>query len=340
MLRKIINPPSPYDCQWRELLEEPPPVELEYFEEPAKSILSENKSPDLSFRWSLNPYRGCFHACAYCYARPSHEYLGFGAGTDFESKIVVKPNAPELLRQTFEKSSWPGELIVFSGDTDCYQPAEAIYGLTRKCLEACLEYRNPVSIITKSRLILRDEDILRGLRQKSSVHVTASLAFADDDMARKVEPQAPSPSKRFEMIKGLAQAGISVSVLMAPIIPGLNDAQIPEVLRRAREAGAQSAGMVILRLPCSVQQVFQSRMAEQFPDRIKKIENFLKTAKNGVLNRGSFHERYEGHGEYWNAIQNLFTLECRRLGLNNKKEKTSHPPTFHRPSELFSSPFS
>lgn len=334
-MRKVENPPNPYESIDRELLEQPGDAKLEVFEEPAKEILSENKSPDLGFRWSLNPYRGCFHACAYCYARPSHEYLGFGAGSDFESKIVVKTNAPERLRAAFDKPSWQGELVVFSGDTDCYQPLEASYQLTRRCLEVCLEYRNPVSIITKSRLIARDASLLGTLASEAQAHVTASIAFADDAMSRKVEPQAPAPSKRFEMMQVLTKAGVPLSVLIAPVIPGLNDSQIPEILRRAAQAGAKHAGMVILRLPGHVEDVFLGRMAKEFPDRIQKIENFVRQAKGGVLNRSQFYERHRGQGEYWKTLQQLFVLECKKLGLNQFEERPT-PKTFRRPWELFS----
>ncbi len=331
-MRKVENPPNPYESVYREFLEDPADIKLEVFEEEAKSILSENKSPDLSFRWSINPYRGCFHACSYCYARPTHEYLGFGAGTDFESKIVVKTNAPELLRQSFEKPRWKGELIVFSGDTDCYQPLEAHYELTKKCFEACLEYRNPVSIITKSPLIIRDKELLAELNRQAYVHVTASIAFSDDAMARKVEPQAPLPSRRFQMIKELTQAGIPIGVLIAPVIPGLNDDQVVRILRQARNAGATSAGMVPLRLPGSVQFVFLTRMRKEFPDRVKKIENFIRESKGGNLNNSQFFKRYEGQGNYWQAIEQLFAIETKNLGFNHADTPT--PNTFQRPTEL------
>ncbi|MBI2069807.1 MAG: PA0069 family radical SAM protein [Elusimicrobia bacterium] len=332
-MRKIDNPPNPFESTWREFLDEPPPAQTELFEEKAKSILSENKSPDLGFRWSVNPYRGCFHACAYCYARPSHEYLGFGAGTDFESKIVVKTNAPELLREAFEKPSWQGELIVFSGDTDCYQPAEALYQLTQKCLEACRDYQNPVSIITKSFLIVRDAPLLAELHQRSNVHVTASIAFSDDAMSRKVEPQTPAPSRRFQMIETLTKAGVPVGVLIAPVIPGLNENQIPQILKHAREAGARSAGMVILRLPGNVREVFLTRMAREFPDRIKKIESFIRAAKGGALNRSQFFQRHQGQGLYWETIKKLFSIQVKKLGFDEDDEKLM-PSTFRRPDEL------
>ncbi|MBI4063670.1 MAG: PA0069 family radical SAM protein [Elusimicrobia bacterium] len=331
-MRKIDNLPNPFESTYREFLDEPPAVQVQVFEDDTKSILSENKSPDLSFRWSINPYRGCFHACAYCYARPSHEYLGFGAGSDFESKIVVKPKAPELLRQAFEKPSWKGEFIVFSGDTDCYQPLEAIYGLTRKCLEVCLEYRNPATLITKSYLIARDAELLAELNRQAYAHVTASIAFADDEMARKVEPQAPSPSRRFQMIETLTRAGVPVGVLIAPVMPGLNEDQILKILKRARQAGATSAGMVILRLPGSVKEVYLSRMKKEFPDRIKKIENFIRDARGGKLTDSNFHQRHQGSGRYWETIERLFELNRKKLEFAIAHRPI--PQTFRRPTEL------
>src|SRR4051812_38595062 len=201
MPRPVANPPNPWASTHVEWLEEPPAATLQIFEEEARSVLSENESPDIPFRFSLNPYRGCLHACAYCYARPSHQYWGFGAGTDFDRKIVVKKNAPEVLRRELLRPSWTGGTLVFSGNTDCYQPVEASYELTRRCLEVCLEFQNPVGIITKSLLIRRDVELLGELARRARAHVTVSIAFADDETSRKIEPYAGRPSKRFEVIR-------------------------------------------------------------------------------------------------------------------------------------------
>ncbi|MGH7254207.1 MAG: radical SAM protein, partial [Nitrospirales bacterium] len=264
-MRPVANPPNPFESHVRELLEAPPRVTLEVYEEPTGEILSRNESPDLPFRWSVNPYRGCFHGCAYCYARPSHQYWGFGAGTDFESKIIVKPNAAVRLRETFLKPSWHGELIVFSGNTDCYQPLEATYRLTRSCLEVCAEFRNPVGIITKGALIVRDLDVLIRLQQEAWLRVYFSIPFADEQVARKVEPQTPSVAKRLEAMRELSKAGVSTGISIAPIIPGFNEDEIPFLLRRAREAGATTATYSVLRLPGNVEPVFLERMAAAFP---------------------------------------------------------------------------
>jgi DNA repair photolyase len=330
-MRLISNPPNPFELQERERLEEAAPVKVELYEDDTKDILSRNDSPDLPFRWSVNPYRGCFHACAYCYARPSHEYWGFGAGTDFESKIVLKRDAPALLRASFLKPSWKGELIVFSGNTDCYQPVEAAYKLTRGCLEVCAEFRNPVGIITKSALIARDLDVLSRLQETAWVRAHLSIPFLDADVARKVEPNVPSPAKRFETLRLLSEAGIPTAISIAPVIPGLNDGDIPELLMRAREAGAVDAAFVLLRLSGSVREVFLQRMAEAFPDRIDKITNRIRNVRGGKLSEGEFFKRYEGQGEHWRVIEQLFEVSRRKAGFPDGGE--DHVPnTFSRPS--------
>src|SRR4051812_45457415 len=271
MVRPVANPPNPWSSTHVEWLEEPPPAALSIFEEDAKSVLSENDSPDVGFRYSVNPYRGCLHACAYCYARPSHQYLGWGAGTDFDRKIVVKRNAPELLRRELSRPRWQGDVIAFSGNTDCYQPLEATYELTRRCLEVCLDFQNPVSIITKGALIRRDVQLLADLARRAGAHVHMSVAFADDDMARKIEPYANRPSNRFEAMRRLADAGVSTGILIAPVIPGLNDSDIPVLLERAKAAGASRAGLTLLRLPAEVLPVFDERIEAAFPDRAQRI---------------------------------------------------------------------
>lgn len=329
-MRAMSNPPNPYESTHRDLLEPASSARLELYDDATREILSRNDSPDLSFRWSVNPYRGCFHACAYCYARPTHEYWGFGAGTDFESKIVVKRNAPELLRRAFEKPSWRGELIVFSGNTDCYQPIEASLELTRACLEVCAEYRNPVAIITKGVLVLRDLDILKRLQQEASVRVYCSIPFADDEVARRVEPQAPTTRKRFDAMARLSDAGIPTGVSIAPIIPGLNDEDIPDLLHRARQAGARQAMHTLLRLSTSVESVFIERMAEAFPERIGKITHRIKEVRGGAMSDSAFFSRHHGQGPYWNAIERLFEVAKRKAGFE-ESDGDPVPATFRRP---------
>ena len=329
-MRTISNPPNPFESTHRELLEPPSHVELEVFEDATREILSRNESPDLPFRWSLNPYRGCFHACAYCYARPTHEYWGFGAGTDFDSKIIVKRNAALLLQDVFLNASWQGELIVFSGNTDCYQPLEATYGLTRACLEVCAEFRNPVGIITKAALIMRDIEVLRTLHEEAWVQVYFSIPFADNETARKVEPQAPSITKRFEAMRVLSEAGIPTAISIAPIIPGLNEDDIPELLTRARQAGATDATFVLLRLSGNVAPVFLERMAAAFPDRIKKIMNRIRDVRGGKLSEGDFFKRHQGAGTYWQMVEQLIEVGRRKAGFPEDQERPI-PNTFRRP---------
>ncbi|WP_447972551.1 PA0069 family radical SAM protein [Nitrospira sp. Kam-Ns4a] len=329
-MRLVSNPPNPFESLQRERLEPPGRVTLQVYDDTTKEILSRNDSPDLPFRWSINPYRGCFHACAYCYARPTHEYWGFGAGTDFESKIVVKRDAPALLRAAFLRRSWTGELIVFSGNTDCYQPLEASYGLTRACLEVCAEFRNPVGIITKAALVVRDLDLLLRLDREAWVRVFFSIPFADNETARKVEPQAPAITKRFEAMKLLSEAGVRTGISIAPVIPGLNEEDLPELLTRAREAGAQAATCILLRLPGNVEPVFIERMAAAFPDRIAKITHRLREVRGGRLSDSRFFTRHHGHGTYWEMIERLFEVARRKAGFPDGAPEPI-PKTFRRP---------
>lgn len=329
-MRTISNPPNPFTSDVRERLEPGTAARLELWEDDSRDILSRNESPDLPFRWSVNPYRGCFHACAYCYARPTHEFLGFGAGTDFDSKIVVKRQAAILLRRAFERPSWAGELVVFSGNTDCYQPLEASLGLTRACLDVCAEFRNPVGIITKSALILRDLDILKRLQRDAWVRVYFSIPFWSNGMARKVEPQAPSTAKRFEAMQILADAGIPTGISIAPVIPGLNEEDIPKLLHRARRVGAITATWILLRLAGSVESVFFERMAAAFPERIKKIEHRMRALRAGKLTETRFFRRHEGTGPAWQMLEQLFRVSRRKAGFPEHDDQPI-PHTFRRP---------
>ena len=316
MPRRVSNPPNPWASTHVEWLDEPPLAELEVYEEEARAVLSENDSPDVGFRFGVNPYRGCAHACAYCYARPSHQYLGFGAGTDFERRIVVKTNAPEMLSRELGKSSWQRETVVFSGNTDCYQPLEASYSLTRRCLEVCLARHTPVGVITKGTLVRRDIDVLAKLARGPGARVHVSVPFLEEDVGRKLEPGASSPSKRFETLKLLHQAGIPTGISISPLIPGLNESDVPRLLERAAECGAKSAFMTLLRLPAEVLPVFRERLHEAFPERAKKIESALRDMRGGELNQNAFGQRMSGHGPRWDAIVRLFDIHCRRNGIN------------------------
>ncbi|MBI3458047.1 MAG: PA0069 family radical SAM protein [Candidatus Rokubacteria bacterium] len=331
--KRIWNPPNPYLTEHRELLGEPPVAELEVYEDHSKSILSRNNSPDIGFRWSVNPYRGCFMSCAYCYARPTHEYFGFGAGTDFERKIFVKPRAPHLLEQAFRRRSWERELVAFSGVTDCYQPLEAAWKLTRGCLEVCLAFRNPVAVITKSLLIRRDAELLAALAREAQASVALSIPFLDEDVARAVEPGAPTIRRRFETMELLAKAGVPVGIGVAPLIPGLNDDAIPGLLKEAKRRGAQFAFHTLLRLPGSVKAVFFHRLQEQLPLRAARIEHRIRETRAGRLSDSRFGRRHHGEGAYWDAIEQLWRLWTRRLGFDKDADDEPEPPsTFRRPS--------
>lgn len=335
MPRPVNNPPNPWSSTEVEWLEEPPAATLAVYEEEARSFLSENQSPDLPFRFSANPYRGCLHACAYCYARPSHQYLGWGAGTDFDRKIVVKKNASEILRAELMRPSWKGDAIMFSGITDCYQPLEASYQLTRRCLEVCLEFRNPVSIITKGALIRRDVDLLGKLADKARASAYLSIPFASDEAARKMEPFASRVSRRFEAIRALAEVGVRTGVAISPVIPGLNDSDIPEILERAREAGARDAFLTMVRLPREVLPVFDERLEREFPDRAKKVRNGIQEARGGAMNKSEFGARFRGEGARWKMVETLFEAKCKKLGMNARElnENAEAPAsTFRRPS--------
>ena len=330
--KRVWNPPNPYLTEHRHLLGEPPVAELEIYEDQSKSILSHNDSPDIGFRWSVNPYRGCFHACAYCYARPTHEYFGFGAGTDFERKIFVKRRAPALLEQAFRRLSWRGERVVFSGVTDCYQPLEAAWQLTRGCLQVCLAFRNPVAIITKSVLIRRDAELLASLAREADASVSISIAFLDEQIARAMDPGAPTIRRRFETMELLAKAGVPVGIGIAPIIPGLNDADLPGLLKEARRRGASFAFHTLLRLPGSVKDVFFRRLQEQLPLRAARIEHRIRDIRHGALSDSRFGRRHHGQGPYWESIEQLWEVWTKRLGFQEDGEQVrARPATFRRP---------
>lgn len=331
-MRAVSNPPNPWASSHVEWIDEPPPAKLEVFEEEARSILAHNDSPDIPQRWSLNPYRGCLHACSYCYARPSHNYLGFGAGTDFDRKIVVKVNAPELLRATFDKKSWKGESVMLSGNTDCYQALEANYRITRRCLEVFLEYRNPVGVITKGTLIRRDLDLFAEMAQRSQVAAFVSIPFADDAVRKKVEPWASSVSQRFETLRLLAERGVPCGVSVSPVIPGLNDSDIAPVLARAREAGATVAFMTLFHMAEAGMAVFDERMREAFPDRVAKIDSALVQVRRGRRTSNTPGDRMRGAGERWEIVRQVFHTQCKRLGFNEDPRFEWGETTFRRPS--------
>ncbi|HVP60738.1 MAG TPA: PA0069 family radical SAM protein [Myxococcaceae bacterium] len=329
--RAWSNPPNPFAPTALEYLEEDHPrASVHVWDDATKGILATNDSPDVGFRFSVNPYRGCMHACAYCYARPGHEYLGFGAGTDFDTQVVVKRRAPELLREAFWKPSWRGELVVFSGVTDCYQPLEASLRLTRGCLEVCAEFRNPVGVITKSPIIERDIDVLQELERSASLSVAISLPFHDQDVARALEPGVATPRRRLRVIERLAAAGIRVGVSIAPIVPGLDDG-VSRVLADAASAGAKFAGFVLLRLPGSVRPVFEQRLREALPLRADKVRHRIQETRGGKMYDSTWGLRQRGEGQYAEAIAALFAAQARKVGLEPRWPDEARPDTFRRP---------
>ena len=290
----------------------------EYFSDISKTILSENDSPDIPFRYSLNPYRGCSHGCSYCYARPTHEYLGLSAGLDFESKVFVKEQAPALLRDHLAGSRWTPEPIMMSGVTDCYQPAERRFRLTRRCLEVALEARQPICVVTKNALVTRDIDILKPMASLGLVSVALSITSSDQSLTRVMEPRTSSPAARLRAISELVEAGIPTSVMIAPVIPGLNDSDIPEILRAASESGALSASYVLLRLPLTVRPVFMEWLERTQPAKKSRIESRIRATRNGELNDSQFRTRMRGTGEIADQINQTFQVFARRFGLDQK----------------------
>ncbi|MFN0158785.1 MAG: PA0069 family radical SAM protein [Bacteroidota bacterium] len=307
--------PIDIDLQYEE---EQPPVPTTFYIDSSKSILAKNNSPDLPFDYSINPYRGCEHGCIYCYARPSHEYLGFSAGLDFETKIMVKLDAPHLLAETLRKKSWQPQMVAFSGNTDCYQPVERSLQLTRKCLEVFLDFRNPVGLITKNALITRDIDILQEMAKLNIVHVMLSITTLDPNVARRMEPRTSTPANRLKAIELLAKAGIPVGVNAAPIIPGLTDEELPAILTAASDHGAVSAGYILVRLPGAVEPLFLEWVQREFPDRAARILNRIKDTRQGELSDSRFGKRMSGEGEIARTIKDLFVVHARKHGLNKR----------------------
>jgi DNA repair photolyase len=292
--------------------------ETQFFRDGTKTIITHNKSPDVGFESSLNPYRGCEHGCIYCYARPTHEYLGFSAGLDFESKIVVKINAPELLRAELERPAWKPQVLVMSGVTDPYQPVEKKLRITRGCLEVLAKFRNPVAIITKNRLVTRDADLLRELANYNAVAVNISVTSLDPKLQRVLEPRTSSPQARLDAISQLRTAGIPVGVMVAPVIPGLTDHEVPKILETCARAGARFAAYTIVRLPWAVAPLFEHWLEEHFPDRKEKVMGRIRHLRGDRLNNSEWHTRMTGEGIFAEQIASLFEVGCRRAGIGER----------------------
>jgi DNA repair photolyase len=287
-----------------------------YLPDASRSIISENDSPDLSFRYSLNPYRGCQHGCAYCYARPTHEYLGLSAGLDFESKIFVKHEAPALLRDWLARDGYVPEAITMSGVTDCYQPGEREFRITRGCLEVARDAGQPIGIVTKNALVTRDLDVLSEMAARHLAGVAVSVTTLDANIARDLEPRTSQPEARLRTIRTLSEAGIPARVMVAPIIPGLNDAEIPAILDAARQAGAVSAGYILLRLPYAVKSIFQEWLQRTQPTRAERIEALIRSTRDGKLSDSRWGTRFRGTGEIADQIRQTFKVFSRKCGLD------------------------
>lgn len=312
-------------------LDPPSPATVCYMDDTQK-IISQNDSPDVGSNFSFNPYRGCEHGCAYCYARPYHEYLGFGAGLDFETKIMVKPQAPELLRRELSSLSWKPEPLVCSGVTDCYQPVERSFRLTRACLDVLAEFSQPVTITTKNRLVTRDIDLLQRLASYSCVSVAISVTTLDAHLAAAMEPRASTPNARLEAIRLLAAAGIPVGVSLAPVIPGLNDHEIPAILEAARANGASYAFYSIVRLAHSLPELFFSWLDRHFPEKRERVEHQIRSLRGGALNDSRFGIRMQGEGPFAETLRHLFGVSAARNGYCDPPELSS--AAFRRPGEV------
>ncbi len=322
---------SLFDDGWQGL-EDLPPFKTQVFEERPKTIIARNESPDISFDRSINPYRGCEHGCAYCYARPTHAYMGLSPGLDFESKLFAKPNAAELLRAELSAKGYVPRTIALGANTDAYQPIERERRITRGILEVLSEFNHPVGIVTKSALVTRDIDILGPMAKKGLVKVALSITTLDRKLARAMEPRAATPPKRLEAIEQLTAAGIPTVVMVAPIIPAVNDSEIEAILKTAYTAGAREAGYVMLRLPLEVRDVFKDWLQAALPERAAKVMSLVKSVRDGKENDSTFGRRQVGTGPYAWTIGRRFELACQRLGFNLTKVKLS-TEHFRRPPQ-------
>ena len=301
----------------------PPAPRTEVFRDRSKSIISTNDSPDIGMDATLNPYRGCEHGCIYCFARPTHEYLGLSVGLDFETKIFAKPDAARLLQEKLQSPKWQPAVIFMSGVTDPYQPLERRMKITRSCLEVLEDFRNPVSFITKNHLVTRDIDILSRMASLNIASVNMSVTTLDRKLARAMEPRASTPAMRLKAIEQLSQAGIPVNVMIGPVVPGLTDHEMPAILEAAKAAGARSAGYTMLRLPWGVKDIFQTWLREHYPDRAEKVLNRIRSIQDGKLYNAEFGLRMRGAGFFADQIYNMFSLARKREGLNERAELTT-----------------
>ena len=318
-----------FDDGW-EGLGELAPFKTEVARETAKSIIATNDSPDIGFDQSINPYRGCEHGCIYCYARPTHAYLGLSPGLDFETKLTAKVNAAALLERELANPRYVPKVIALGAVTDPYQPIERVHRITRSVLEVLDAASHPVGIVTKSSLVVRDVDILSRLASRGLVKVALSVTTLDRTVARKMEPRAATPQRRLDAIRALAEAGVPVSALVAPIVPAINDSEIERILEAARDAGAVEAGWVLLRLPLELKELFREWLATEFPDRASRVINLLRSMHGGQDYVAAFGHRQRGAGPYADQIALRFRMAAKRLGLNERHLKL-RTDLFQRP---------
>jgi DNA repair photolyase len=311
--------------------DELPLPRTQFLRDTTRTIIARNDSPDVSFAASINPYRGCEHGCIYCYARPFHEYLGMSAGIDFETKILVKEDAPLLLRRELMKKSYQPELIAVSGVTDPYQPVERKLRITRRCLEVLAEFRNPTTIITKNHLVTRDIDVLLELAARDAVAVNLSITTLDEKLQRVMEPRTSVPKRRLDAVEKLAAAGIPVGIMVAPIVPGITDEEVGSILHAARSAGAQWAGYVLLRLPHAVAPLFDDWLAHHYPDRREKVLGRVRGMRGGKLYDSTWGERARGSGEYADQVGALFRAARRKAGYPEEGRPGLSTASFRRP---------
>ena len=339
----VENPPNRFekialepDPDWYDPDEPAPPTQ--FFRDRSNTIINYNDSPDVGFEASVNPYRGCEHGCIYCYARPFHEFLGFSSGLDFETKILVKEDAPELLRRELASPKWKPKVIAMSGVTDCYQPVERKLKLTRRCLEVLAESRNPVAIVTKNHLVTRDVDLLGELARSDAAAVFVSVTTLDTELRKVMEPRTSPPAGRLSTMETLSKAGIPVGVMVAPVIPALTDHELPAIIAAAAKAGARFAGYVTLRLPYAVAPMFEHWLTRHFPERKEKVLNRIRAIRGGQLNDPRFDSRMAGEGIFAEQIEAMFKVACRRAGIENTRLNLS-TASFRRPEgkqlELF-----
>jgi DNA repair photolyase len=310
---------------------EKPRRATQYFRDDTKTIIAHNQSPDVGFETSINPYRGCEHGCIYCFARPTHEYLGFSAGLDFESRIMVKPDAPRLLEEELSSPKWKPQLLMMSGVTDCYQPIERKLEITRKCLEVLAKFRNPVGILTKNRLVTRDLDVLSELATHKCAVVNLSVTTLDPKLQHILEPRTSTPAARLDAVAQLRAANVPVGVMIAPVIPGINDHEIPAIVAACAKAGAQFAGHVLLRLPWAVAPLFEHWLDEHFPERKAKVLARVRAFRGGKLYDSRWRKRQIGEGIFAEQIANLFEVSCRHAGMTERPKLST--ASFRRPNE-------